>query len=184
LPQLWDNSLQREVFVDCGCFDGNNSIEFKNWCCNNNREGYVYAFEPDPINIMNIENKLNEEDVKHTVIAKGVWNEKDILKFNCGGVGSCIDKDGKIEIEVDSIDNIVKSEVTFIKMDIEGAEYKAIQGARKTIEKYHPKLAVCVYHKPEDIWELPLLIHEVNPEYKMFLRHYSFAANETVLYAI
>ena len=69
-------------------------------------------------------------------------------------------------------------------MDIEGAEYQAILGAKKIIDKYKPKLAICVYHKPEDIWELPWLIHKINQEYKFYLRHYSFGDVETVLYAL
>ena len=69
-------------------------------------------------------------------------------------------------------------------MDIEGAEYKALLGAEKTIKKYKPKLAICIYHKPEDVWEIPWLIHQFNPNYKFYLRHYSLTSPETVLYAI
>ena len=74
--------------------------------------------------------------------------------------------------------------VTFIKMDIEGSEYNALLGARETIVKDRPKLAVSIYHKKEDIWTLPSLILEMVPDYKLFFGHYSIAAAETVLYAI
>jgi hypothetical protein len=68
-------------------------------------------------------------------------------------------------------------------MDIEGAELNALKGARRIIEEQTPKLAICVYHKPKDIWEIPQLILDICPRYKFYLRHYSFSPTETVLYA-
>ncbi len=73
---------------------------------------------------------------------------------------------------------------SFIKMDIEGAELEALKGAKNIIQKYAPKLAVCVYHKPEDMEEIPQLLLEYNPNYRFYLRHYSLTMNETVLYAL
>ena len=69
-------------------------------------------------------------------------------------------------------------------MDIEGAELEALQGGAKLIKKNHPKLAICVYHKPEDIYTIPQLLLEYNPNYTFYLRHYSLWRSETVLYAI
>jgi hypothetical protein len=100
------------------------------------------------------------------------------------GPESKICKIGDINIEVASIDDTIKSDVTFIKMDIEGAEYQAIIGAGKIIKRCKPKLAISIYHNPNDLWELPILIHNINPKYKFYLRHYSFAENDTVLYAL
>lgn len=92
---------------------------------------------------------------------------------------------GGISIPVTTVDNELKSEkVTFIKMDIEGAELESLKGCKRTILNNKPKLAICVYHKPEDIWEIPSIILEYFSEYKLYLRHYSFAGSETVLYAL
>ena len=77
-----------------------------------------------------------------------------------------------------------KEAPTFIKMDIEGAEKEAILGAENIIRIQKPKMAVSIYHKREDIWELPKLLLEMNPEYRFYLRHYSFRDAETVLYAV
>jgi len=73
---------------------------------------------------------------------------------------------------------------TYIKLDIEGAEKAALEGAVKTISRHAPKLAVCVYHKPADLWELPLYIREIYPAGKMYLRSHGENGFETVLYVL
>jgi hypothetical protein len=86
---------------------------------------------------------------------------------------------------VTTIDELLKGgPATFIKMDIEGAELVALKGAKQTIKKYKPKLAVCVYHKPLDIVEIPLYLKKLVPEYKLFLRHYSDFGFDTIRYAV
>ena len=74
--------------------------------------------------------------------------------------------------------------VTFLKMDIEGSELAALRGAERIIREQRPKLAICVYHKPEDMWEIPGFILNCHPDYKLYLRHYSISYTETVLYAV
>lgn len=87
-------------------------------------------------------------------------------------------------VEVVALDDVLfDKEITFIKMDIEGAEYAALKGASRIIGSQKPKLAICIYHKPQDIWELPELILQLNSEYRFYIRHYSYKDNETVLYA-
>lgn len=87
-------------------------------------------------------------------------------------------------VHYDALGHILSEGASYIKMDIEGAELKALEEARNTIVNYKPKLAICVYHKPEDIIEIPLYIHKIVPEYRFYLRHHSKTAEETVLYAI
>ncbi len=114
-----------------------------------------------------------------------MWSENTVLRFDSNGSSSVMISDtGTIEIETGTIDEQCDKIPTFIKMDIEGAEYEALLGARKTISEHKPKLAISVYHKPEDIIELPKLILDLNPGYKLWLRHYSFGENETVLYGL
>jgi hypothetical protein len=74
----------------------------------------------------------------------------------------------------------------FIKMDIEGSELEALKGSADTIAARKPKLAICLYHKTEDFWEIPLYLHDLTPEYKLFVRHHTaiFDLKETVLYAM
>ncbi len=79
---------------------------------------------------------------------------------------------------------VKKNRVTFIKLDVEGAELEALKGARDTIIREHPKLAICVYHKKEDIWEIPEYILSLSKEYRLYIRHYHWNPSETVLYAV
>lgn len=69
-------------------------------------------------------------------------------------------------------------------MDIEGAELAALQGAKHIITEQHPKLAISIYHKMEDIWTIPRLLMEYYAGYKFYMRHYSFDGYDTVLYAV
>lgn len=69
-------------------------------------------------------------------------------------------------------------------MDIEGSELEALKGAVHTIQRDKPKLAICIYHKPEDMTEIPLYIKSLVPEYKLYVRHHSNCCTETVLYAV
>ncbi len=176
---------ENEVFVDGGALDGMDSQRFLEWC-DYNYSG-IFAFEPDHENCIRTNEKLNKN---HDIVIyeKGLWDCSTVLRFNSGNNEiSSISETGDIEINTMSIDEIQKSKsipITYIKMDIEGSEAKALDGARETIKRDRPRLAICVYHKPEDIIELPLKILDMNPNYRLYLRHYSYVDTETVLYAI
>lgn len=172
-----------EIFVDGGSLDGHDSVNFINWC--NGKYDAIYAFEPDMCNW----NRVYATAGKYrnfNVYTAGLWSGDGELSFSSGIGANCfISEHGEEIVKVSSVDNILTdTPVTYIKMDIEGSELEAIKGAEKTIRKYKPRLAICVYHKPEDIIELPKKILELNPDYKFYLRHYSYLATETVLYAI
>lgn len=178
-----------EVFIDCGAFDGDTSIAFMKW--SNERFKHIYCFEPDVNNYTicknNLEKYINREDI--TIINKGTWDSRKELNFSdTADVASHICDEGQHRIEAVSLDEeiLVKrnEKVTFIKMDIEGAELKTLKGARRIISEQHPKLAICVYHRPEDIFEIPEYIKTLNPNYKFYFRHYTLAEWDTVLYAI
>ncbi len=80
------------------------------------------------------------------------------------------------------LDSVVKDRVSFIKLDIEGSELEALKGARETIRRNKPRMAICIYHKPEDIWEIPRYIKSLVPEYHMAVRHYMTYLYDTILY--
>ncbi len=177
---------EEEIFVDVGCCDLSSSIRLKDRCKTLKR---VYAFEPDPHNYNKCEKaaSLHFKDGVVKIIGKGTWSEDKTISFNASADGtSHISENGGTSIEVVAIDNVIASDekVTFIKMDVEGAELESLKGARHTIQRCKPKLAICIYHKAEDMQDIPLYIKELVPEYKLYVRHHSNGASETVLYAM
>ena len=173
-----------ETFLDCGAFDGDTITQFLD--ITNGMYKKIYAFEPVDINFKKLqENFGNYPDIlMHNC---GVWFQKDTLRFADNlGTASCVSEEGLIEIEVDTIDNIIgnNEEVTFIKMDIEGSELEALIGAEQTIKRCKPKLAICVYHRLEDLLGVPKYLKEIVPEYRLYLRAHHYSSTEVVLYAV
>lgn len=172
---------QHEVFVNCGAFDARYSKKFIDLV--DGKYDQIFNIECDENNYsMVCENMQLYSNV--TNIKKGLHSKKEILKFNAMGNGmSCIEDDGAFSVEVDRLDNMINERVTFIKMDIEGAEYDAISGASSLIQTYKPKMAVCIYHNIEDFIKIPRLIKSLDTNYKFAVRHYTDTLTETVLYA-
>jgi FkbM family methyltransferase len=174
-----------EVFIDCGAYDGDTIHQFVKRTCG--RYDKIYAFEPDERNYSKLNQTIKKNGIKRTQTYKmGCWHSKTILRFSPNAnMRSLVSNNGASSINVDAIDNVVDYEnVTFIKMDIEGSELSALHGAKKTIETSKPKLAICVYHKPEDLITIPQYINSIVPNYKIYLRHHKFISWDTVLYAI
>jgi len=179
--ELLLSNTRTESFVDCGCLDGYTSKKFIEWC--DGKYSNVWAFEPDPINYEISKKMLNFPNC--TVYNFGVFDEETTVAFKAGLEGSStISDNGESKIKTVRLDEVLKDkEVTFIKMDIEGAELKALQGAKEIIKNQKPRLAISIYHNPEDIISIPNLILEYNPDYKFKLGHYSLASTEYILYA-
>lgn len=171
-----------ETIVDLGAYDGDTVREFLAATKGSYRK--IYAFEPDKKNFRKLERKT--EGTENLILFNlGAWDKKETLLFETkGGRNSRQESTGK-EVSFDSVDNVISDEVTFIKMDIEGAELKALEGARKTVEAYHPKLYVCAYHRNEDMFMLPFKIRELYPDYKIYFRHHPYIpAWESNFYAM
>lgn len=174
---------EKEVFVDCGAYTGDTLENFLNRV--KDYEKY-YAIEPDSRRFSKLRAQMNSEKIVH--VSVGAWDKKDKLYFSTDSACGEIDSTAKTGnyINVDAIDNLISKDtnVTFIKMDIEGAELQALYGAKKTIKRDRPKLAICVYHKREDLITIPQYIKSIVPEYKFYLRSHFPYASEVVLYGI
>lgn len=171
-----------EIFIDAGAFDCGTDIDFIKRCPDYKE---IIAFEPDPVQYSDCLDRIEVCQMRNVKIHNaGLWNKKDTLPFLVGGASGCVSDKGTIMVRLDALDHILSEGASYIKMDIEGAELKALEGARNTIMNYKPKLAICVYHKPEDIIEIPLYLHKIVPEYSFYLRHHSRTWAETVLYAV
>lgn len=169
-----------EVFVDVGGFDGHTSHFFIEKVKSYH---HIYFFEPDAKNLILAQEKLSDFD-RITYYPLAVSDREDKLYFSSTGSTSKQDEKGDIVVSANSLDNMIHDRVTFIKMDIEGAEESAILGAKRLIRNYTPKLAICVYHKSSDIWKIPELVFSINDQYDIYLRHYTESIYETVMYFV
>ncbi len=172
-----------EVFVDGGSYDGRTIRQFIKWC--NGEYKKIYAFEPDGKNCNWLKDNLMGTP-RIDIFNRGLWDSECEISFaESGSQGSKITESGSNVIKTISIDEAASVEkVTFLKLDVEGAEYKALLGAKETIKNHHPKMAISIYHKSEDIFELPELILSLWPEYRFYLRHYQLGPYETILYCL
>lgn len=176
-----------ETFVDCGAFDGDTLQAFLF------RQGEsfsrIVAFEPDEANFQKLQQYVAElpaEIASKIELARcAVGAAKGTVRFAANGTGaSAIGEDGNVEVECIALDGVsAAATATYVKMDIEGAEADALGGARRLIQERLPVLAVAVYHHPEDLWRLPLLIRSLSPEYHLFLRPHD-SVFDLVCYAV
>lgn len=171
-----------ETIVDLGAYDGDTIREFLT--ATNGKYKKIIAFEPDEKNFRKLTAKT--EGMENTELYNlGAWDKKEILYFQKKKGRNSHQAEEGIPVNFDSVDNIVKENVTLIKMDIEGAELKALEGAKKTVELYKPKLYVCAYHRNEDFFTLPQKIKELYGGYKIYFRHHPYIpAWESNFYAI
>lgn len=136
------------------------------------------AFEPSPKTYKKLSLYAESETrFSITAINAAAWSEDTTLDFGDeGNRNSGLFANGKhTEVIARTLDGVLKGEgVDYIKYDVEGCEREAIAGSEKTISAYYPRLLVSAYHKSEDIFELPLLIHEKFPKYKLYYRRYPY----------
>lgn len=171
--------FDKEVFIDAGGFNGDTTEQF---CLRYPDYRQVWLFEPSPQNIALARQRLARF---HSIefIEQGVSDQAGTLYFRSGDGSACsVSDQGDCAISVTTIDECVSGPVSFIKMDLEGWESKALQGARQCILNGHPKLAIAVYHHPADLWRIFDLVIGIRPDYQVFLRHYTEGWSETVMY--
>lgn len=184
LSQEIFNFTDQEVFVDGGAFDGDTIRSFINIC--SGRFKKIISFEPSegPFEILK---RMFGVDHRIKLLQACLHDEETTLFFeNSGQRDSFAIKSGQggQRVRAMNIDSLPEAgEVTFIKMNIEGAEFDALMGAEKIIRNRQPKLAIAVYHRPSDLWALPKLIKEFNPTYRLYLRQHDGGIIESVVYA-
>lgn len=178
------NHNDNEVFIDCGAFKGDVLRFFCEYNCN--RFEKYYAIEPDPANFCRIKELSLAKDDRIQVVEYALSDKPGRLKMkNYLNENSVISNVG-FDINVDTLDNICDKfgiSPTLIKIDVEGFENNLINGAVRTIEKNKPLIAIAIYHKCNDLFEIPIKIHKLLPYHKLFIRSY-MNINETILYAV
>jgi FkbM family methyltransferase len=171
---------ENEVFADIGSFDGNTTLEFVKRCPDYEK---IYVFEPDKLNIGLVKSTLSELE-RIIYYNFGLGDKEEELKFNSSGSSSTLSDNGESIINIKKMDDLQISDVTFIKIDIEGAESLAISGASSTIFNCYPIIAISVYHKFDDFWKIPKQILSIRDDYNLYLRHYTEGVTETVMYFV
>lgn len=183
----------REVFVDCGAFTGDSIKLFRRAC--NNQYKKIVAFEAAPASFAQLQAQHIDKCI---CLNQGVWNKKDTLQFLVDEQTTTSNKlsdtttehfvftaDRQIQVPVDALDNIPAcSDMTFLKMDIEGAELNALKGAEKTIRKNRPTLAISIYHSDKDLLEIPRWIMDLGLDYSYYVRQHAEGFVDVIFYAI
>lgn len=191
-PDYYDLDLipsgEEEVFVDVGAYIGDSINNFVDTYGKNYDKIFAYEITEDVISVL----ERNTESLHDVNIRqKGIGKENSVMyvadnkESNSANTLKKSGDDGK-EITIVSLDEDIKEPVTWIKMDIEGAEYDALLGCKRHIREEKPKLSVCTYHGYDDIWRLPRLIHEMESSYRFYMRYYggNLIPTEYVLIAL
>jgi len=179
-----------EVFLDAGAYDGETSIQFARFCkeCGKDYKKII-CFEPSVDISEKCRNNISKAGLHDVnIITAGTYSSNGEMRFDSSFANSgaaTIDSQGDSVIQTIAIDDCpLCADASFIKMDIEGAELEALMGAAKTIRNNKPKLAICLYHKTEDIIKIPMYIESLRSDYKFFIRKYTPHHGEIVLYAV
>jgi FkbM family methyltransferase len=177
--------IPEEVFVDCGAFDGDTIRALaRRTACN---FAHVYAFEPDLLSFETLQRYLD----KHRAISRKVTSFNLAVtahraKVSFDGSGrQAVAESGTATVDSVPLDDLAQHHhPTFIKMDIEGSELEALAGAARVIAHDRPILSICSYHKQSDLWEIPIRIAELCPNYSFFLKQHDPDAWQLVTYAV
>ena len=156
-----------DIYADLGAYDGDTVLEWHKLFPDH---GEVYAFEPNPKTFQKL--VTNTQHLKGlTCLPYAAWNKEETLTFNGkSGRSAAVSSEGKLQVEARALDGVLKK-CDFIKFDVEGAEKEAIEGTKRLIKDHKPSLCISAYHRSEDVFEIPLQVKEILPEYKVYLRH-------------
>ena len=169
-----------ESFMDIGSYDGFSSMQFIKYCPDYSQ---IWCFEPANDLMTNVKQRLSKYD-RITYMPYAASDKDETLYFELDGEQSMVTESGSVEVQARKLDDIIDSKVTYIKMDIEGSESKAIDGLRETIKKHHPRLAVSVYHRTGDIVDIFDQVMAIRNDYTIYLRHYKESFYDTVMFFI
>lgn len=176
-----------ECFVDCGAYDGDTILDFAHR--SRGRFRRILAFEADPANFRKLasavassETLRRRTEVCHAAVGR-IPGQVRVMATGQANAG--ISNRGDVEVPCTTLDRALLNETpTFIKMDIEGAEEAALRGGRAAIIRNRPILAVCIYHSQSDLWNLPLLMREIQPDSALHLLTYFADGFDVVCFAV
>jgi len=149
----------------------------------------MMAFEPDPENFAALQSYLSAEprlDGRATAYRAALGARRGRLQFAALATSSSsVSQSGGCEVDCVTLDEVLAAErPTLVKMDIEGGERDALMGGSEILRKHAPLVAVCIYHCQSDLWKLPYMLHELQPEHRILLRQHGVDGWELVCYSV
>ena len=181
------HNVSDEIFVDVGTYYGETILDFIK-CFGEDSYKKIYGYEITPVVVEKAKKSLsNFHNIEIFNKAVGESTGKVFLKENSvSNSANQVEYDGKIEIDKISLDEDIQSNISMIKMDIEGGEIDAIKGCEKHIRNDCPKLIISAYHSNSDFVVIPKIIESIRNDYKFYFRYYggNLYATELVLYCI
>lgn len=185
LPKDLSTPPKNLLMVDLGACQGENLEYFLN---SGRKFQLCFMLEPDDGNLKVLRSQVMDLDIKNTIILQlAAWSSTQMLKFKFVANGSSVVNVQSNEFAFGiALDDLLKNTpINYIKMDIEGSELDALKGGEKIIKRDLPHLAISVYHKPSDLWEIGLYLFSIHGnKYKYYIRNYGHQTFDTVLYAI
>lgn len=177
----------QEIMIDCGAYIGDTLFSLVDEIGYSDFKEYV-CFELDGQNykeLRSVVDKMPKETASRIKTFNcGVGRKRECIKYNYNGGNSSAMHNGNLMGEIIPLDEMFSEKrVTFLKMDIEGSEQEALAGATGLIRNNKPICAICIYHSIKDLFEIPLLLKSLVPEYRLILRHHSTEWCDTVCYA-
>ena len=166
---------QYRIMGDIGAYNGDTAEALLERCPLAEK---IYSLEPDRRNFRKL-SAFAEGKEKIVPINAASWDENTTLYFDdAGNRNSGLAEEGiskrRVEVNAIALDGILADGVDYIKYDVEGAEKEALEGSREVISKYRPDLLISIYHRTEDLHALVLQLHEICPDYKLFIRRYPY----------
>jgi FkbM family methyltransferase len=180
LPALAGRSI---VYLDCGAYNGDTYIDLQSRP--DVRCSQAFLLEPDPANFSELVSRVSTLHSSAICLPLAAAETYSILTFSSDGTSSAIGANGDVHIAAVAVDELLPGgTVDLIKIDVEGAEAGVLRGARQTILRNRPVLAVSLYHNPQDLWELPELLSDLCRDYRLYVRQHCFNSFDLVLYAV
>ena len=166
-----------EIYMDLGAYNGDTLAEFAS--LTGRRWQLAVAVEPDRRNARKLRQfaaQLAADGLPVEVHEQGIWNCQGELGFSdSGGRQSTFCAQAKKQVPVTTVDALAADRaVSYIKMDLEGAEMQALEGARHTLAAFRPRLFLAAYHYDTDLFRLPLFIRQLKLGYKIYLRKHPY----------
>jgi FkbM family methyltransferase len=177
------------TFVDCGAFDGDTVRLFL--AHQSGRFGRIFAFEPDARNYQSLCDYVAglDEPTQRRIIAScaSVGARREKLSFSAtGDTDAGFSETEETQVDVVPLHEVIPDDAAslFIKIDVEGAEGAALAGAAQLIRGRDPIIAVCIYHRPDDLWQLPMVLHAIEPAHRLFIRTLGEDGMDVVCFAV